>query len=101
MTIWQRIYLILGGGKPGDPEPRFDVGEPLPGSVSPGNQLAETLKRFGLLKRDPSIPEFEAGFWYNHVWQWRFWRGPYRDFVAAHHPKLKNPGWWEIVMSEW
>ena len=104
MTTWQQIYLILDGGKPGDPQSRFfDIGEPLPGSVAPGDQLAQMLKRFGFLKRDPDLPERTQGYWYNFKWQWRFWRGPYRDAIAKQYPDWDwdPPSWWDTATDRW
>lgn len=51
------------------------------------------LMKLGFLKYDPSLSGWVAGYYKNMKWQWRFWRGPYRDYVAAHHPHLKPPRW--------
>ena len=39
------------------------------------------LMKLGLLKRDAILSDLESGYYKNMRWQWRFWRGPYRDLL--------------------
>ena len=101
MTIWQRIYLILGGEAYGcENQRRYIRGDEF-GPYPPGDQLSWVLKRFGFLKRDPDLPERAQGYWYNFKWQWRFWRGPYRDVIAKLYPDWDPPSWWATAREEW
>jgi len=72
MRIWPVVFRALGGGGPEDTQQYrvarwYDV----------ATWLAVALKTTGFLKRDP---DSQNPSWYiNFRWQWRFWRGPYRD----------------------
>jgi hypothetical protein len=67
--------------------------------------IAQALVRFGFLKRDPALPDSEQSWYVNFRWQWRFWRGPYRDAALAMKRRgwenFKVPGWWNTVLERW
>ncbi|KKL56437.1 hypothetical protein LCGC14_2245420 [marine sediment metagenome] len=75
MTRWERFYRALGGT--GTEVPPFTSTRLRWWHVS--SHLAWFLLRTGFLSRDPDLPLPKAGYFVNYRWQWRFWRGPYRD----------------------
>lgn len=80
MRRWERFYRWLGGRGPElswHPEVRLRLCD----------HLAYFLLRRGFLKRDPSLSGRESTYFVNHLWQWRFWRGPYRDWTEANWGK--------------
>ena len=72
MTLWQRIYSMLGG-KPPKASDRGHDG--LPKKIDLASLVAWRLTSMGFLKRDAALPNREAIWFWNYRWQWRFWRG--------------------------
>lgn len=57
------------------------------------------LIKLGFLKRDAALPEWEGGYYRNFRWQWRFWRGPYREAALA--LGLVPPRWIDSWRNTW
>jgi hypothetical protein len=58
------------------------------------------------LRRDPTHPDHEQSWIVHYRWQWRFWRGPYRDAGRAMAKKYgwknwRDPSWWSTLRSPW
>ena len=96
MTMWARIFRRLGGKGPDDP---CVVGTPSRLAETLADGLARGLLRLGFLRRDPELPQLAQGWFVNMRWQWRFWRGAYRDAAIA--LGLRPPTWWQTVGGRW
>jgi hypothetical protein len=97
--IWQRFYRLIGGRGPGEDD--------APGALPPfrrssyfASWLASKLVLFGFLKRDPAIQMPRCSYFINHLWQWRFWRTAYRDWMLVNWRRKKPAGWWDVVLHD-
>jgi hypothetical protein len=80
VTRWQRFYRRFGYTKA--ERERF-------WSIS---HLARVLLRCGFLMRDPDCRPVAASYFDNHLWQWRFWRGPYWAVLATAPYRVESAG---------
>ncbi len=106
MRVWPVIYRLLGGRGPQDPEkplPRpigyriitTPEGRTMRAAIYPGcpfaSRCAAWLVEHGFLSRDPTLrANHEAAYYINYRWQWRFWRGPYKDCLEAEERKRQQ-----------
>jgi len=97
MTRWERFYRWIGGGGPETPlvwsekNDRYVTGWP--------SRFANFLMRFGFLRCDPALSDLTGSWYVNMRWQWRFWRGPYRDVLEARGIPVVS--WWTVVTNRW
>jgi hypothetical protein len=90
MTRWQRFYKAIGGLGPDDPHESsrqaLRLSTPVLREFHGPTEIARFLMWLGFLAYDPGIPDYRAGFFYCMKWQWRFWKGPYHDYIVAGAP---------------
>ena len=78
MTKWEKFYRLIGGLGPDDREREKDRRGL---RLDFASRVAYCLKRLGFIARNPEVKSWDQAYYINWKWQWKFWRGPYRDVI--------------------
>jgi hypothetical protein len=93
MTKWERFYRAVGGK---GPENNL---QSMRGKFYFASWLANKLIHLGFLSRDPVLSSTKQGYYTNFKWQWRFWRGPYKNVIEQ--AKREGKAWAQFDMGWW
>ena len=74
MRLWPVLYRLLGGR---GPDEQLRDARLIVNHEPPASWLARQFVEHGLLRRDATLPDYQAGWYINFQWQCRFWRGAY------------------------